>query len=159
MEGLRGYKKNVYISLGYQNCYMRFETDKDLRREFKAILTFTETFGLSFVKLGMNDVDYMIYGPDETMIGYAEVKGRNRKIENAFPLPIACRKLLKLSDKKLNPVVIWSCYDGIIYGKLHELKGDIRFGGRKPREGAANDMELMAYYPPQDALSYIKFEY
>lgn len=141
-----------------KNHYMRFETDKDLKREFKAILTFTETYALSFVKLGMNDVDYMICGSNKEVVGYAEVKGRNRKIENAFPLPIACRKLLKLSDKKINPVIIWSCYDGIVYGKLHELEGNIRFGGRKPREGAVNDLELMAYYPPQDGLSYIKFE-
>jgi hypothetical protein len=49
-------------------------------------------------------------------------------------------------EKKTNPVIIWKCYDGIIYGKLEKLKGQIRIGGRKPRENSFNDIELMAYF-------------
>jgi len=41
----------------------------------------------------------------------------------------------------LNPIIIWSCYDGIIYGEVTKLTGEFRWGGRKPREGAANDQK------------------
>jgi hypothetical protein len=140
-----------------KSTIMRFETKYDVERELKAALTFCGAFGFKFTKLGPNDVDYVLTDKNDEMIGYLEVKGRNRDIEYAFPLPIACRKLVKLSDKKLYSVVVWSCYDGIIYGNINNLKGDVRFGGRRPRDGAVNDLELMAYYPPQYALSYIKF--
>jgi len=72
-------------------------------------------------------------------------------------LPIAARKVVKLCDKRLNPVVIWACDDGIIYGKPNEIQGDVRWGGRKPREGSYNDQELMLYYPKQEGTRYIKY--
>ena len=96
---------------------------------------------------------------DGTVIGYAEVKGRNRKIEDAFPLPVAARKIVKLMDKSKNvePVIIWACLDGIIYGKIKELGGVLKVGGRKPREHAANDIEAMVYYYETADLKKIKY--
>jgi hypothetical protein len=64
---------------------------------------------------------------------------------------------MKLSEKRLNPVLIWACEDGIIYAKLNELIGQIKFSGRTPRANSTNDMEIMAYYEKQKCLKYVRF--
>jgi len=130
---------------------MRFETGKDLEREENCIKFFCEKFNLTYCKLNENDVDFCIY-KDKKIISYAEVKGRNKNIAEAYPLPVACRKLLKLADKKTNPLIIWDCYDGIIYATIDKIEGVVKIGGRKPREHSINDIELMAYYNKQTGL-------
>jgi hypothetical protein len=136
---------------------MTFETEEDLRRERKAIDTFVKTFGGSYQKLDPLDIDYKIFDKDKKLIAYAEVKGRVRPIRDAYPLPIAIRKLVKLADKRLAPVVIWACEDGIIYGRPEKLRGEIKYGGRKIREDSYSDEELMAYYEKQRGLKYVRF--
>lgn len=134
-----------------------FETEEDLRRERKAIETFVKIFNGSFKKLDPMDIDYKVFDKEGKLIAYAEVKGRIRSIRDAYPLPVALRKLQKLVDKRLNPVLIWSCDDGIIYGKAERLVGTVRWSGRPPREGAANDAELMVYYEKQKEMKYIRY--
>ena len=136
---------------------MTFETEQDLLREQRAISTFVNTFGGSFKKLDPHDIDYKVFDKEGKLIAYVEVKGRIRTMHNAYPLPVAARKIVKLADKRLNPVVIWSCEDGIIYGKIEKLKGEIKWGGRSPRDNSFNDSELMVYYEKQKALKYIRF--
>lgn len=136
---------------------MRFETIEDTKRELKAIKCFVRIFQGSFKKLGENDIDYKVFNKDGELVAYAEVKGRLRPMNKAFPLPVAIRKLVKLSDKRLNPIMIWACDDGIIYSTVDKLKGEIRWGGRPPREGAVNDAELMAYFPFTKRFKYIKY--
>jgi hypothetical protein len=136
---------------------MIFETDQDLKREQKAIDLFVSTFGGSFKKLDPFDVDYKVFDKDGNLIAYAEVKGRIRTMRDAYPLPVAARKIVKLVDKRLVPVMIWACEDGIIYGKVNKLKGEITWGGRSPREGSYNDLELMVFYDKQKDLKYIRF--
>jgi hypothetical protein len=136
---------------------MIFETDQDLKREQKAIDLFVSTFGGSFKKLDPFDVDYKVFDKDGNLIAYAEVKGRIRTMRDAYPLPVAARKIVKLVDKRLVPVMIWACEDGIIYGKVNKLKGEITWGGRSPREGSSNDLELMVFYDKQKDLKYIRF--
>ncbi len=136
---------------------MRFESSKDLDREEKAINAFVSSFNGSYNKLGKNDIDFEVLH-NHKVISYVEVKGRLRTIEKAFPLPIAVRKLVKLSDKRINPVVIWACENGIIYSKVNDLDGVIRYSGRKPRKGSANDLELMAYYNNNNNFKIIKYE-
>lgn len=134
-----------------------FETEQDLIREKKAIELFVNTFGGSYKKLDPLDVDYKVFDKDGTLIAYAEVKGRIRPMRTAYPLPIAARKLIKLVDKRIVPVVIWCCEDGIIYGKANKLVGEIKWGGRAPRDGSINDAELMVYYEKQKEFKYIRF--
>jgi hypothetical protein len=136
---------------------MIFETEQDLIREKKAITTFVNTFGGSFQKLDPYDIDYKVFDKDGKLIAYAEVKGRIKRMHNAYPLPVATRKVVKLVDKRLTPVMIWSCEDGIIYGQVQKLKGEVKWGGRAPRENSFNDAELMIYYDKQKALKYIRF--
>lgn len=134
-----------------------FETEEDLKRERRAIEVFVNTFGGSFKKLDPMDVDYRIFDKDNNLIAYAEVKGRIRLMSNAYPLPVAARKVVKLVDKRITPVMIWACEDGIIYGKVDKLIGTLKWGGKKPREGAANDLELMVYYDKQKEFKYVRF--
>ena len=136
---------------------MTFETEEDVRRERKAVELFVKLFEGSFKKLDPHDVDYKIFNKDNDLIAYAEIKGRIRTMHDAYPLPIAARKIIKLADKRLVPVIIWACEDGIIYGKLNNLVGEIKWGGRPPREGSVNDGELMVYYDKQKELKYIRF--
>lgn len=136
---------------------MIFETDVDRAREERAIKVFCNTFGGSYEKLSELDIDFKIYDKDRTPIAYVEVKGRIRMMHDAYPLPISVKKLVKLMDKRLNPIVVWACEDGIIYGKVEKLVGDIKFGGRLAREGEHNDTELMAYFGKQKNLRYVRF--
>ena len=136
---------------------MIFEKEEDLKREQKAITLFVNTFGGSFKKLDPLDVDYKVFDKDGNLIAYAEVKGRIRTMHNAYPLPVAARKVVKLVDKRLIPVMIWACEDGIIYGKVNKLKGEIKWGGRTPRENSYDDLELMVFYDKQKDLKYVRF--
>lgn len=134
-----------------------FETDQDLIREKKAIETFVNVFGGSFKKLGPQDIDFKVFDKDGTLIAYAEVKGRLKNMSAAYPLPVALSKLSKLIAKRLNPVIIWACDDGIIYGKVFSLVGQVKMGGRPPREGGNTDAEMMVYFDKQKGLKYVRF--
>ncbi len=140
-----------------QNITMRFESEVDLTREQQAIQKFVDIFGGSFKKLGPNDIDYRVFNNSNELIAYVEVKGRLRPLKEAYPLPVAARKIVKLCDKRLNPVMIWACEDGIIYAKVSEIQGDVRWGGRKPRAHSVNDEELMIYYSQQKGFKYVRF--
>jgi len=134
-----------------------FETEQDLIRERKAIERFVSIFKGSFEKLSPDDIDFKVFDKDGTLIAYVEIVGRLKNISRAYQLPISISKVSKLWSKRLNPTIIWACDDGIIYGKLRELEGSIRIGGRKPRDGSAYDIELMVYYDKQKPLKYIRY--
>lgn len=136
---------------------MTFETETDLIREKKAIELFVSIFGGSYKKLDPHDIDYKVFDKDKNLIAYAEVKGRIRSMKTAYPLPLSAKKLVKLIDKRLAPVLIWACDDGIIYGKANKLHGEIKWGGRPPRDGSVNDAEMMVYYDKQKELKYVRY--
>ena len=136
---------------------MIFEKTEDIERETNAIKKFVSLFDGSYKKLDKFDIDFKIFNKDKTLIAYAEVKGRKKDMSNAYPLPISLEKVSKLVSKRLNPVVIWACTDGIIYGKVYELKGEVKWGGGPPREGSYDDVELMIYYAKQKGFKYVKF--
>jgi len=135
----------------------RLETMEDLAREIKAIERFVSKFGGSYKKLDPNDIDFRVFDKDNNLIAYVEVKGRKKTISNAYPLPVSLRKVAKLSAKMLNPVIIWACEDGIIYGQINKIQGTVRWGGREPRQDAYNDAELMIYYDKQKELRYYRY--
>lgn len=141
---------------------MRFEKESDIKRELKAIEFFCGKYDLDYKKLGEWDIDFSLhknnFKASGKLVGYAEVKGRNKNIADAYPLPLAIRKVYSLTEKTENPIIIWACYDGIIYAKLKNLNGVIKKGGRKPRAGSVNDIELMAYYDKQDDLNIIYYD-
>ena len=133
---------------------MRFERQKDIDREREAVNLLAEKYDWHFQKLGRHDVDFYIEN-----VGYLEVKGRNRLMRDAFPLPLAERKYKKLIEKPLNSIIVWSCYDGLIYADLSKITYEKRWGGRTPRKGSYNDKEMMYYVPNQQELSFLKFKY
>lgn len=136
-----------------------FETEEDLRREMRAMKLFVSIFGGSFKKLDPLDIDYKVFDEEGKLIAYAEVKGRIRTMHDAYPLPISARKIIKLIDKRVQPVIIWACEDGIIYGRADKLVGTIRFSGRRePREGAYYDTEMMVYFDKQKGLKYVRYD-
>lgn len=136
---------------------MRFEKESDIKRELKAIEFFINKYNLDYKKLGEWDIDFSLY-KNNILVGYAEVKGRNKNIADAYPLPLAIRKIHSLTEKTKDPIIIWACYDGIIYAKLKKLNGVIKQGGRKPRKHSVNDIELMAYYNEQTDLNIIYYD-
>lgn len=134
-----------------------FETEQDRIRETKAIETFVSVFNGSYQKLDPFDIDFKVFDKDKNLIAYAEVKGRIRPIRDAYPLPLSAEKLIKLLNKRITPVIIWSCEDGIIYAQADKLIGTIKWGGRKPRAGSFNDSEMMVYYDKQKDFKYVRF--
>ena len=136
---------------------MTFETEQDLKREHKAITTFVNTFGGTFQKLDPQDVDYKIFNKEGKLIAYAEVKSRIRTMHDAYPLPVQAKKIVKLVDKRLSPVMIWSCEDGIIYGKVDKLRGEVKWGSNATLNNSINNLELMIFYTKQKDLKYIRF--
>ena len=137
---------------------MRYETQEDRDREIKAIEKFVSLFKGSYKKLGHSDIDFRVFDKDKKIIAYAEVKGKSSKLKDAFPVYVAARKLVKLCDKRLNPVIIWACEDGIVYAKVPELVGEVRWGGRNDvREEAFYDQELMAYFEYSRTFKYLKY--
>ena len=132
--------------------WVRFERPSDIARENKAMQTIASQYNWQYKKLGPYDVDFYIKG-----IGYLEVKGRNRYIDDAFPLPLARRKYDKLMEKPLNKIIVWSCFNGLIYADLTKLTFTERTGGRTPRNGSTNDIESMLYIPQQDCMTYINY--
>jgi len=81
-----------------------------------------------------------------------EVVGRIRSMKTSYPLPITLSKLNKLIEKRLNPVIVWACDDGIIYAEATKLKGEVMWGGLPPR-----DDEMMVYYDKQKSMKYVRF--
>ena len=120
----------------------------------KAIDTFVSIFGGSYQNLGPSDIDYKIFDKNGELIAYAEVVVRVRTIYNAYPIPVEAKRLVKLIDKRLSPVLIWACEDGIIYGKADKLKGVIKF---TEQENSSVNSELIVYYDKVKELKYVRF--
>ena len=120
----------------------------------KAIETFVSIFGGSYQNLGPSDIDYKIFDKNGELIAYAEIVVRVRTIYNAYPIPVEAKRLVKLIDKRLSPVLIWACEDGIIYGKADKLKGVIKF---TEQENSSINSELIVYYDKVKELKYVRF--
>lgn len=120
---------------------------EELRREKRAIDLFVSLFNGSYQKLDPNDIDYKVFDQDKNLIAYAEVVSVFRVMRESYPLPIDAKKLIKLADKRLNPVVIWSCEDGIIYCKTNKLDGSIKW----------EDDDFTVYAEKVRSMKYIRF--
>lgn len=131
---------------------MIFETETGLVREKKAIELFVSLFNGSYKKLDHLDIDYKVSDKNGQLIAYIEVVGRMRSMKTSYPLPITLSKLNKLIEKRLNPVIVWSCDDGIIYAEATKLEGHIKWGGLPPL-----DDEMMVYYDKQKSMKYVRF--
>ena len=142
-----------------------FENKSHLEREERAIKLWTRSMPQgSYKKLGGFDIDFRVYSDKSKTYAYVEVKGRHRDISDAYPLPIAARKLVKIHDLfKKDPetefaFIIWACNDGIVIGNIEELIGEAKIGGRYDnRKGASNDIEVMVEYDRQSSFKKIMY--
>ena len=129
---------------------MKYETAKDRERQQKACNLFCHAFDLVSIDRGeFASVDYDLRNKQGNLVGALEVKGcPNKKIDDILTVQVAIRKLVDLQNhqKKINkPVAIcWAFEDGIVYERIENLDGFFRLGGRKPRAGSYNDIEIMA---------------
>ena len=126
---------------------MLSKESEELRREKRAIDLFVNIFNGSYQKLDPNDIDYKVFNSEGQLIAYAEVGSRIKTMRDAYPLGVTARKMVKLTDKRLNPVVIWSCEDGIIYAKIQGLVGTVQWV----------EDEFMMYFDKQKSFKYIRF--
>jgi hypothetical protein len=126
---------------------MLSKESEELRREKRAIDLFVNMFSGSYQKLDPNDIDYKVFDASGQLIAYAEVGSRIKTMRDAYPLSISAKKMVKLTDKRLNPVAIWSCEDGIIYARIKNLVGTVQWA----------DDEFMMYFEKQKPFKYIRF--
>ena len=96
---------------------MKFETEKDLSRETKAIDRFIQLFSGKAEKLGKWDLDYKVYD---------------------HPITVGAGGSHQANGNPSTFSTITSAAGG--------------YGGRIPRQGSANDLEMMIYYEKQDKL-------
>ena len=121
---------------------------------FLSKLKFSYPNPATFYIISSASFSYKLYLKSGILFIYAEVKGRVNKTTEIYPLPIALRKIQKMQDDcgNYDCIIIWACDDGIVFGRYKELIGTVRYGGRTPRKGSANDLEMMIYYTKQDKL-------
>tara|TARA_R100000655_G_scaffold69809_1_gene107993 strand:- start:251 stop:844 length:594 start_codon:yes stop_codon:yes gene_type:complete len=122
-------------------------TIKNMDKKTKAIKKFVERFKGAYKKLDPADIDYRISDKDGNIIAYAEVTVITKYIANCYPLTVHSSKAVKLCSKRLNPVLIWALEDGILYAKVSDLVGEVKW----------DRDELMLYYPKQKTLKYAKY--
>lgn len=124
-----------------------FEVDQDIAKEKKAIELYLRRLGGSYKKLSPSDVDFRILGENKSVIGYAEVKVLNTEMKESFPLTVEARKIIKLRDKRLHAVMIWSCIDGIWYLPIEGLTGTASW---------SEDGELMLKFENKKIFKYVR---
>ena len=117
----------------------------------KAIEKFTERFSGSYESLGPNDVDYRVYDKNGNLIAFALVIPVEKEIKSCYPLQVSINNLSKLSLKRLNPVIIWACLDGIMYGKINSISGTVSWQGTSELSS-----ELVVMYPKQKTFNYAR---
>lgn len=124
-----------------------FEQDQDITKEKKAVELYLRRIGGSYKKLSPGDVDFRIIGENKSTIGYAEVNVLDTEMKDSFPLMVQARKIIKLRDKRLHAVMIWSCIDGIYYLPIEGLVG---------RATWSEEGELMLSFDNKKLFKYVK---
>ncbi len=124
-----------------------FEQDQDIKKEKKAVELYLRRIGGSYKKLSPDDVDFRIIGENKSTIGYAEVSVLDTEMKDSFPLMVKARKIIKLRDKRLHAVMIWSCIDGIYYLPIEGLVG---------RASWSDEGELMLSIKKKKLFKYVK---
>ena len=120
---------------------MRFETNADLKRE-RFIM---DKIDVNAVKLGDNELDYLIPGK-----AYIEIKSANCPHDKVPFYLVSLIKLVKMQEysKKLPTFLFIQWSDVLTFINFKDMRGEILPNGRAPRNGAANDIELMLHVNP-----------
>jgi hypothetical protein len=125
-----------------------FEQDQDINKEKKAVELYLRRLGGTYRKLGIDDVDFRIQGETGAVVGYAEVKVLDTEMKDSFPLMVEARKIIKLRDKRLHAVMIWSCIDGIYYLPIEGLVGRALWSEEEELMLSFDNKKLFKYVRP-----------
>jgi hypothetical protein len=121
----------------------------DQIRKSKAIEKFVSIFKGTYEKLSPTDVDFKVFDKDGKLIAYIDVIPTLKNISRAYPLKISLEEMTKLFRKRLNPTIVWACDDGIVYGKLKDIVGEVR-------HVTVSD-ELIVYFDKQKSFKYVRY--
>jgi|15BtaG_2_1085339.scaffolds.fasta_scaffold00315_22 hypothetical protein len=91
-----------------------------------------------------------VFDSNGSLIATALIVEGEGEIKDSYPLTISARKLLPTLSNRMTVVIIWSCSDGIIYGRLNQIEGSIKWAGHK------NYGEPACYFYKQTNLKYKK---
>lgn len=94
-------------------------------RDEVTLQKFVDSFSGSFSRRSPVDEHYWIYDQLGEHIAYAIVEHAGGKSSNLKNLSIEAPKLLRLTNKRFNPLVIWELGDGIAYIKASSIFGSI----------------------------------
>jgi len=125
-----------------------FEQDQDIKKEKTAMDLYLRRLGGTYRKLGTDDVDFRIQGETGAVVGYAEVKVLDTEMKDSFPLMVEARKIIKLRDKRLHAVMIWSCIDGIYYLPIEGLVGRALWSEEEELMLSFDNKKLFKYVRP-----------
>ncbi len=125
---------------------MSFESAEDLANKKKAARIFTNMFGGSFSALSVLDTDFKILDKERNLISYAEVVVMKGNYSQSMSLHISVSRLSKLCNKRLNPVIIWSFDDGIVYTKVVNISGKLSWGSLPWKASNPSTNELVAEF-------------
>jgi len=125
-----------------------FEQDQDIKKEKTAMDLYLRRLGGTYRKLGTDDVDFRIQGETGAVVGYAEVKVLDTEMKDSFPLLVEARKIIKLRDKRLHAVMIWSCIDGIYYLPIEGLVGRALWSEEEELMLSFDNKKLFKYVRP-----------
>lgn len=126
---------------------IQFDSKENITRKNKSMDVFVNTFGGSYKK--SESLEYKILNTNGDLIAYSEVIISPNVIRFAYPLPITVTKFTKLISKRLNPVLIWSCDDGIIYSKAMNLTGIIKYDKLL--------LDFVIYFDRQKEFKYVRY--
>jgi len=126
---------------------VKFERKSHIERQNKALTKFCNHFGFTY---GSHQeyahIDAVIY-KEGKLVGFAEVKGVHKNIEDKIDVIVAMRKIVRaqnLQARTNKPVaLIWAFNNAIVYENMKNLKGIFYYGGRKVREGSTYDQEMI----------------
>jgi len=119
---------------------MRFETEQDRINEYRIMDCFS--CGHPFKKLGNHDVDFVVPGRC-----YVEIKAKKFRHDKYPAQLISLIKIVKLQERsrELPAFLVFGFTDCILYIKVEDIKGYVKWSGRKQRKGATNDRELCLF--------------
>jgi hypothetical protein len=117
-----------------------FETEEDRQNELAVIRKIAKDNKI--IKLDRSGLDYEIEGK-----AYIEIKCYNIKHDQYKWTIVSLIKLLKMqvASKTLPTYLFIQFTDKLRYINVEQIEGKIKVGGRKKRQGSANDQELLCH--------------
>jgi len=130
----------------------RFETQADLKNEEMVVKRFAAKGNYQYKKLERNGLDYALVKNGKAVC-FVEIKCFNVPHNKFSQILNSLYKWEKMQEYERLLPVFFVCHfsDGeILYIRAKKINGDIKWAGRKPREGAKHDQEFCVFIPTKD---------